>query len=319
MNGKGGCCIAKYGGGGGGGGGMSKVDRIMLKFRPIAPKPVADGSASGGLATDNSNGYVKCGRIKRKYVRVKKNKNDNSKRRGDESMKFKAWSSSSPPVVTLPLLPEIPDRKLKTVTGSSDLLSPVVITTCRNSSSINNKKMLAPGPVWLSFKDQELVRVHKPVQPPPARLPQVVSYVTVESVTDTWVDWKVLGCTDEEIMMNMEKDTCPGFISDGQDRVVWTNTAFRNMSGIGHVIDGDDIAVVLVRKDERTRSPVTYPAFTCKVRVTFAAVHGHRKTTSPCSPALTLPCDGWRMERGSCAWRLDVIAALSLGSLQWAC
>ncbi|KAI3727027.1 hypothetical protein L1987_66835 [Smallanthus sonchifolius] len=130
---------------------------------------------------------------------------------------------------------------------------------------------------------------------PVPRLPQVVSYVTVECVTDTWVDRDVLGCTDEEIMMNMEKDTCPGFISDGQDRVVWMNKAYRLMVG------EDDVAVVLVRKDKWSRSAVTYPGFTCKVRVTFGG------------PTLTLPCDVWRMEIGTFAWRLDVKAALSLG------
>ncbi|KAI3761410.1 hypothetical protein L1987_51825 [Smallanthus sonchifolius] len=110
----------------------------------------------------------------------------------------------------------------------------------------------------------------------------------------------------------MEKDTCPGFISDGQDRVVWTNKAYRQMAGVGHVVNGDDIAVVLVRKDKWTPSPVTYPAFTCKVKVT-SAPHSDRQTPPQCSPTLTLPCDVWRMEHGACAWRLDVKAALSLG------
>lgn len=30
------------------------------------------------------------------------------------------------------------------------------------------------------------------------------------------------GCTDEEKKMNLEKDTCPDFISDGSGRIVRT-------------------------------------------------------------------------------------------------
>ncbi|CBI15623.3 unnamed protein product, partial [Vitis vinifera] len=45
MDAKGGCCIARYAGGAYD---MSKVDRIMLRFRPIAPKPTSAGSVSGG-------------------------------------------------------------------------------------------------------------------------------------------------------------------------------------------------------------------------------------------------------------------------------
>ncbi|KAL8217512.1 hypothetical protein R6Q57_020885 [Mikania cordata] len=300
MNGKaGGYCIARYDGCGIYD--MSKVDSIMLKFRPIAPKPVAAGCGSGSSSTTtaNGNGYVKCGRSKRRYVRVNKNKikKENFKKSCDDKTRLKA-SSFSHPVVTLSLLPETPNRdENKPVTGVTDQVSVVH----------DNKRASPPPPsppaVWLSFNNH----VKKP-----ARRPQVVSNVTVECLTDTWVDLEGLGCTDEERVMNMEKDTCPGFISDGQDKVVWTNEAYRQMAGGGHVVDGEDVQVVLVRKDKWISSPVTYPAFTCKVRVTSSPLGG-RKTPSPSSPTLTLPCDVWRMARGACAWRLDVKAALSLG------
>ncbi|KAJ0679936.1 hypothetical protein HanPI659440_Chr16g0618671 [Helianthus annuus] len=277
MNGKGGYCIAKYGGGGMYG--FSKVDSIMLKFRPIAPKPVTTG-----LASSAGDEYVKCGRGKRKYVRVKKiirKKKDNFKRCGGEKKKLKTSPPAYGAVVTLPLLPETPDRKEN---------KPVKYENKVNFSGSFSDHLVCPVqqnkklPVWLCFNN---------MTQPPVRRPQVqvVSNVTVECVTDTWVDTE--GCTDEERVRNMEKDTCPGFISDGEDRVVWTNKAYREMAG------GDDIRVVLVRKDKRT---LTYPAFTCKVRV--------QQTPSA---TLTLPCDVWRMGRGACAWRLDVKAALSLG------
>ncbi|KAK1422372.1 hypothetical protein QVD17_25452 [Tagetes erecta] len=282
MNGSGGYCISRYGGGGGGGGGygqmhgLSKVDNIMLKFRPIAPKPVPASSVSGDSKTGNNDVYVNCGRSKRKYVRVNKTKiqkNNNCKRR-------------KKPVVTLSLLPEtpIPDpvAKLPDLDPLKLSLSPVCITN-------------ASPPMWFGFEKPEPLTTHV-----------FVTHVMVECVTDTCVDVQMLGCTDEERLMNMEKDTCPGFISDGQDRVVWMNKAYRQMAG------GDDTVVVLVRKD-KTASLVTYPAFTCKVRVTYGTNSDRKQTMTPCSPTLTLPCDVWRMERGACAWRLDVKAALCLG------
>lgn len=341
MNGRGGCCIARHAGGGGSGGkyGMSKVERIMLKFRPIAPKPVAAGSGSGGSATENSDGYVKCGRGKRKYARVNRNKNnkDDSKRcSADGKRKVSASSSPPPPsselesasrggdaVVTLSLLPETPDRKENSsVTDFPDLLSSDKTTKAWNCNC-NNYKKSATTP-WLSFNNQQEKVcyghvggvdpvVMKPPPPPLPPRPQVVSQVTVECVTDTWVGVEGLGCTDEERVMILERDTCPGFISDGQDRVVWANKAYRQMAGVGHEIGGVDMSVVLVRKDKWTPAPVTDPAFTCKVKVT-SAVHNHHTTSPPSSPtSLTLPCDVWRMKRGACAWRLDVKAALSLG------
>ncbi|PWA65315.1 hypothetical protein CTI12_AA335620 [Artemisia annua] len=282
MNGKGGgCCIARYGGGGMYG--MSKVDKIMLKYRPIAPKPVVAGSGagSGGSSTENSGGYVKCERTKRKYVRVNKNK---KKKETSSRKKFTVPPPTSPieqEVVTLSLLPETPAQKQ--TSSAFGLVSPTTIKCNCSSNIITTKKS---EPMWLDFNTeaQKLCLGHmksvvpvfsKPIQPAP---PQVVSYVTVECVTDTWVDIPGLGCTDEERVRNMEHDTCPSFISDGQDRVVWTNKAYRQMAA------ADSISVVLVRKDKRTLLPLTFPAFTCKVRVT-SAVNSNRTTTT------TLPCD----------------------------
>ncbi|XP_071711621.1 uncharacterized protein [Rutidosis leptorrhynchoides] len=299
MNGRGGCCIARFGGDGSGGGmyGMSKVEKIMMKFRPIAPKPVAAGSGSVGSPTENSDGYAKCVRSKRKYVRVNKN---NIKKKSKRK-------------VTLSLLPEKPDRKqIEPATSFQDLLTPVQTT----KSDVKKCKTMS-SPVWLSFQNNQEQKVcyshvgghvnqvvTKPLQQTPLlqpRKPEVVSYVMVECVTDTWVDLEEIGRTDEERAMNMEKDTCPAFLSDFQDRVVWANTAYRQMAG------SDDVAVVLVPKDKWTTLPVTYPAFTCKVRVaTCSAGDNHRQS-------LTLPCDVWRLDHGGYAWRLDVKAALSLG------
>nr|POE72662.1 hypothetical protein CFP56_18663 [Quercus suber] len=59
MDGRGGCCIASYGANGVYD--MSKMDMIMLRFRPIAPKPAAGAGSSGGSLPEKADAYVKSG------------------------------------------------------------------------------------------------------------------------------------------------------------------------------------------------------------------------------------------------------------------
>ncbi|KAI3773562.1 hypothetical protein L1987_48092 [Smallanthus sonchifolius] len=119
--------------------------------------------------------------------------------------------------------------------------------------------------------------------------PQTVSFVTVGKVTETSVESGLVE------WMEMESDTCPRFISDGGDRVVWKNKAYKEMAA-----GGEEVMVVLVRKEG------SWPAaFTCNARVTC-------RVGMSCS-TLTVPCDAWRMGVGGYAWGLDVKAALCLG------
>ena len=107
-------------------------------------------------------------------------------------------------------------------------------------------------------------------------------------------------------------DTCPGFISDGSGRVTWTNDAYRKMArdnipeedGSPENMSGDSFQVIvrLVMKD---RPMLTYPAFTCRVKLQFTCQDRERSS-------VTVPCDAWRMDNGGFAWRLDVKAALCL-------
>jgi len=131
---------------------------------------------------------------------------------------------------------------------------------------------------------------------------QVVgSWVKVESVTDAWVEGYGLGRTDEEKLINLERDSCPGFISDGLNRVRWANKAYKAMVGEG----AGEVVVWLVMKDDvRLPDNKSTAAFTCRVRVVRC---GKEKNS------LILPCDVWRMDGGGFAWRLDTEAALSLG------
>ncbi|XP_076927657.1 uncharacterized protein LOC143591292 [Bidens hawaiensis] len=205
-----------YGGGGGCGCGsydISMVNRMMLKFRPIAPKPLASGSGFTDPRVDNNIG-----------------RSCRNKRSGGDA------------AVTLSLMPETPERKILSRDGH-------------------------------------------------VTLPDTVSFVTVERVTETTV---VDGGVVVETWAEMGRDTCPRFVSDGGDRVVWANRAYKEM-----VAGGDEVVVVVGKLEGGWPA-----AFTCNVRVVTC-----RMTSS----TLTVPCDAWRMGGGGHAWRLDVKAALCLG------
>lgn len=281
MNGRGGCCIARYDD-------MSKVDRIMLKYRPIAPKPVVSpgGSGSGGSVPESVDLYGRNERPKRRYVKNGNRKVGNGRRKVSPAKSSSGGSSSGGEmVVTLPLLAETPERK---------------------ESPLRVKK----APIWLKFDRGEMSRGEgghvafsgRSVMKEAVRL--VESCVTVECVMDTWVDRNGLGRSDEEKVMSLEKDTCPGFVSDDYNSVRWTNKAYRQMVGEGR--ECGDTVVWLVMKD-LVLLPLMSEAFTCRVRVVTC-----RKDRGP-SCAMTVPCDVWRMNNGGFAWRLDIKAALCLG------
>ncbi|XP_043704034.1 uncharacterized protein LOC122654119 isoform X2 [Telopea speciosissima] len=314
MDGRGGCCIAQYAGGAYD---TSKVDRIMLRFRPIAPKPVAGGAVSGSSKLEkNVDSVYKAGRSKRRYVR-ENNKRCNRKRRVlSEEKKDEDGGSEETSVVTLlPLLPEMPDRKETPVRNnyySYSAPSDLDLKAAAPTSAISSPVQQNPPPIWLNFNNGPTKRSDREdgygrmvVMPQPVR--PVGSLVTVERVTEGYVDGEEgLGYTDEERRKNLERDTCPGFISDGVNRVEWTNEAYRKMIGEGderEMREGDLHQIVwLVMKE---RLPLMYTAFACRVRLQYTC----RKERH----SLTVPCDVWRMDGGGFAWRLDVKAALCLG------
>lgn len=268
---------------------MSKVDRIMLRFRPIAPKPVAGGSDSGGPTPERADVCGKSGRGKRRYVRDNSNNNIVNSKRCNRKRK----ASPGEKVVTLPLLPEAPDRKDSPESGSPG--------ESRDKTEEMREELNVS--MWLSFDGKS---DRKLVMPPGVWV--VGSCVIVECVMDTWVDEYGLGRTDEERGTALRRDTCPGFVSDGLGRVTWTNEAYRRMVDQGDPEGNKDhLAVWLVMKEETTVTRLTYSAFTCRVRLVQYDTRGKERSS------LTLPCDVWRMDGGGFAWRLDVKAALCLG------
>ena len=127
------------------------------------------------------------------------------------------------------------------------------------------------------------------------------SWVTVEYVTGTCMDGVGFGSTDVERLRNLDGDTCPGFVSDGMNRVRWVNGAFKRMVR-QQGQESWEIRIWLVIKD---RLPYSYSTFSCHVKLQYW--WGRDKYTQ------MLPCDVCRMDGGGFAWRLDVGAALTLG------
>ncbi|GMI93984.1 DIG-like 4 [Hibiscus trionum] len=283
------------------------INRVMLRFRPIAPKPVAGDSGSGESMLKSKNLVVTSKRTKRRYVRVCK-KNNRKKRILDEA---KEDNGGNKGFVTLQLMPEKADlRESIVVERSWDL---------DRALGFNNYRFQDPPSLCLTLKkmvaaDQAEIMGLSLSNPGRRRKRTTVveSSLVVESVTETCIDEGEMGnCTDVEKMKNLEKDTCPGLVSDGLNRVSWVNQAYKNMVGLKEIDDNGEeeeeeraeTAVGLVVKDG-----LVFPrgAFSCRVRLSYVDGKGKK-----CSK--TVPCDAWRLSSGGIIWRLDVNAALSLG------
>ncbi|CAH8295285.1 unnamed protein product [Eruca vesicaria subsp. sativa] len=293
MDGSGGCCIAKYAGPYDYG--LSQADRIMLRFRPIAPKPTSDGGGGGKPVSSGESGggssdvSFKGGRGKRK--RQQKENGGNARRCISRRRSEKPFVHGGDTKVTLSLLPETPGE------GSFTDLKVSVVPSV--------EKQTRQGPFWLSFGDGG--GMFTPVEVTRRKV-VVSSCMTVERVTDAWNDGYGLGRSDQERKMNLVRDTCPGFLSDGSGRVTWTNDAYRKMARDNIPVEEgapEDSFDVIVRLVMRERPMLTYTAFTCRVKIQFTCRDRERSS-------VTVPCDVWRMESGGFAWRLDVKAALCL-------
>lgn len=225
----------------------AKLEEIMVKFRPIAPKPPVLGS-------ENQIVFTKT-RAKRRYVRVNGRKSQNKKVAAEERSSESDPSSGDSNMVTLSLLPETP--------GSV-------------------RKISSDPPIQESSPQTAAIQLQRQM------VSSVGSLVIVECV-DASVNENIA------MMVDLETDTCPGFISDGGNRVWWTNQAYKMMVG--------SEIVWIVMKD---RFPLTVASvFVCRVRFQYTSGNG-KKT-------MIVPCDVWRIDGGGFAWRLDVQAALSLG------
>ncbi|CAH8361012.1 unnamed protein product [Eruca vesicaria subsp. sativa] len=256
------------------------VDSLMLRYRPIAPKPTTGQPCDNN---NNSNGMSK--RTKRKYVRVSKNNKTTcrGKSRSDVSD-----GREQAGVVTLQLMPEKSDLSGEYTPLDQDTLDPSVKTIIGVETRETN--------TWAMFNGGVTAEVE--------------TWVTVESVTgvyDGGSSSHAVGCTDVEMVDNLGKDTCPAFVSDASNRVVWVNEAYRrNVSGEdwSTSLSLPDATVWLVVDESTVAMYCNYRAFTCRVRMQY--------TWQDTKYTKTVPCDVWKMEFGGFAWRLDTTAALTL-------
>ncbi|KAK4426075.1 hypothetical protein Salat_1376000 [Sesamum alatum] len=283
----------------------SVINRIMLRFRPIAPKPVGVETASGTADQDRGNGAAVMRRTKRKYVRVRGRQSRHCAR---EKISTEEKTSSAPEnsgtgddsspekePVTLQLLPERSETDHR---NSYDNISPQNIQ--ENRSIINRYNEV----------DENVNDDVRTADSSGGRVDLrgagsvIETWIIVECVTDK-CSGVGLGFSDKEKMYNLEKDTCPGFISDWTNKVIWVNEAYKKMVAAEEeeaAAAEKGFLVWLVVKEEL---PHLYPSFACRLRVIQQRGRGHKWNK-------IVPCDVWRMEFSGFAWKLDVNTALSL-------
>ncbi|KAI3666021.1 hypothetical protein L6452_44659 [Arctium lappa] len=277
------------------------INQIMLRFRPIAPRPVTIESSVGSVPLKDI-GMVTMKRAKRKYVRVKKKKmmragecnltvnDDENWMNLDKSVAMLEVSNGNEFVVTDPVK-KVPDW--------------ISFDVSRSNNNIIGSLITTPAPSSLDLHEVDLSI--------PVKRDQVVeSWITIESVTGACDDSRRLRCTDDEILKDLEMDNCPGFTSNSYDEVEWVNLAYRRM--VDPKRDGGseppEVVLWLGVKVEKSMVEYSWPGFSCRVRVVYQLSSSEMKKKQ-----MTVPCDVWKMDSGGYAWRLDVKAALSLGRL----
>lgn len=241
----GGCCVAMHGSAAADAETAFKMGRIMLKYRPIAPKPTAPGSLTDAKTTTLCPSKRKGasargrGRKSKKQTAVSVLNEPISPSSSSSSIlsTTTSGSASKEQLITLPLMPETPERK-------------------------ENRQPM-PQPSTISF----------PLFSTNQLAPK--SLVTVESITDLW-ELGAGGAGDVAVILKaLTGDESPAFVSDAWDRVTWTNEAYKRMTAEGC---GDrEVPVGLVT---RGMVPVSCRAFTCRVHVR----HEGRKVSlaAPC-------------------------------------
>lgn len=258
------------------------IEQIMLRFRPIAPKPVTDLSSSNILPEKS---FTK--RVKRKYVRVKKTKKK-KKNKGETNF-------ANENLFDLDSM----------INDEVDVIDPLqkVSNWISFDSARNDRKDLVKNSFFGSDSlDHKFSSDLHGVELDRRNL--VESWITIESVTGSCEDRNILGYTDDEIWKNLEYDSCPGFMSNSCYEVQWVNPAYRSMLNLDRS-QATDVTVLLVMKVENSMVVKYLPAFSCRVRIEYRLSEKKRR--------MMVPCDVCKMDSGGFAWRLDVKFALSLG------
>ncbi|CAL4896393.1 unnamed protein product [Urochloa decumbens] len=331
MERKGGCCIApRYGAAAAAGGQQAwQMGRIMLKFRPIAPKPAAMAPVSTPAPAPAP--AAGAGRGKRKAVGGGGGRRGRKPKRAataapvaavaaplaappvvgecrkdkdfDKEKSLSSRSSSSSGMTSVDSTPPPPQRLQQPTTLPLMPVSPVddKAATVAEPAPVASSVVAAPA----ARAQPTVARALRPAPPVAASL------VTVEEVTATWRD-------GEEAPSSAAAggaDDAPAFVSDQWGRVTWTNAAFaRAVSADG----GDEEAAArAVALAGALPAWGTCAGFTCRVRVVGnSSGAAPRRRGGGGSSSVVAPCDVWRLDAAGCyLWRLDLQAALTLGGL----
>ncbi|KAK4786092.1 hypothetical protein SAY86_002781 [Trapa natans] len=262
------------------------ISPIMLRFRPIAPKPANGTSFFRAFPVEASGGAASRKRTKRKYrVRVRKK----SARDGMIGRSGTAGTGGvgSGAAATLQLLPGGEEDRTSAGVGSAD------DDRGDSRAGIDESGIVQIG-------GEAAGATHRTV---------VESRVTVGSVGRACMGsgGSLEGRTDVEKLRVLELDTCPAFATDSLNRVRWVNAAYTELvTGGGERWEEVEVRVVVVVEEAREELPWrSGREFACQVRVEHTWRNGRYSKL--------VPCDVWRLGWGGFAWRLDVKAALSLG------
>lgn len=257
-----------------GGGVLDKslIDRMMLRFRPIAPKPVVNGSSTGEETSESSKKNNIIMKPKRKYVRVRRNYKPRKRKitpspAGDEESDIRrnCQQQQQKSFVTLQLLPERSsvDGGDLLEWGSNVIESRVTVEcvtdTCvvDGGEGLSGLRNILEGDTCPGFISDGFDSVR-----------------WVNEAYKKLVTWR---------------DSSGGGDHHGGDQW-WRKKEFR--------------VSLVVKEKVKYGLLITPPAFGCRVRVEYTCRDRECSTT--------VPCDVWRMDCGGFAWRLDVKAALSL-------
>ncbi|KAJ1269138.1 hypothetical protein BS78_07G187900 [Paspalum vaginatum] len=301
MERKGGCCLAPRHGGAAAAqqaaGAAWQMGRIMLKFRPIAPKPAA--MARAPIAAP--------GRGKRKAVR------GGGGRRGRKPKK----AATVPAVAAAPPVGDCKDDK----DGENEKPLPSRSSSSSGMTSVDTSPPPPPQLATLALlpvspspaEDEAAVdaATEEPASlvsapaagaqsmPPAAAAAAAFCWVTVEEVTGTWRDGEAP--SSAACVGSGADAAASAFVSDQWGRVTWRNAAFGRLVMVS-ADGGDEEAPVVLAGAHPAWG--TCAGFTCRVRV--------RRIGS----SVVAPCDVCRLDAAGCyLWRLDLLAALTLGRL----
>ncbi|KAG8051020.1 hypothetical protein GUJ93_ZPchr0009g1789 [Zizania palustris] len=288
-----------------------QMGKIMLRFRPIAPKP-----ASMALAPTLAPVTTLCaGRGKRKAGNASGRKRG---RKPKEAATSAAAANAQAPAAET--VPKVGDSKEREREKEKSLLSPSSSSsemTSVDSSPPSLPSATATMPLFCVPPVGKVQVVPAAEQPPPVALSaggavqavttprallSAAAVVTVEDVTSIWRDGESpyfaasAGAGD---------DDAPAFVSDQWGRVTWKNAAFH-CAAAPEPAAPHQVQVALAAKGAAAALPAwgTCAGFTCRVRVQHAR---------PRHGSLVAPCDVWCLHAGGgYLWRLDLQAALSL-------